>query len=127
MSNIRSRLDKIKNFVESDSLYNQQSLGGELNFHIFAYEPSDELVIRDYIKTFINNYSYENSKVKPVFFDLFEMILEILDSKKIGTKSILDMAIEKESKEGTEKLLKSIIGLLKPEAFVELIKSRLSW
>ena len=35
MSNIRSRLDKIKNFVESDSLYNQQSLGGELNFHIF--------------------------------------------------------------------------------------------
>ena len=43
MSNIRSRLDKIKNFVESDSLYNQQSLGGELNFHIFAYEPSDEL------------------------------------------------------------------------------------
>lgn len=125
MSNIRSRLDKIKNFVESDSLYNQQSLGGELNFHIFAYEPSDELVIRDYIKTFINNYSYENSKVKPVFFDLFEMILEILDSKKIGTKSILDMAIEKESKEGTEKLVKSIIGLLKPEAFVELIKSRL--
>ena len=79
MSNIRSRLDKIKNFVESDSLYNQQSLGGELNFHIFAYKPSDELVIRDYIKTFINNYSYENSKVKPVFFDLFEMILEILD------------------------------------------------
>ena len=37
---LRARLDKIKTIIEQDSFFNQQSLGGELNFHIFDYEPS---------------------------------------------------------------------------------------
>ena len=80
MNSLAERLDKIKVIVNEDSFYNQQSLGGELNFHIFDYEPKEELIIRKFIKTFVENNGYANSKIRPVAFDLFEMILNILNS-----------------------------------------------
>ena len=120
MSNIRSRLDKIKEIVESDRLYNQQSLGGELNFHIFDYDPADEIIVRNYIKNFVKNYSHTNSKIKPIVFDLFEMILELLESE-----DVLNDAIELEQQEGTESLFNATSEILKADNFKELIKNKM--
>ena len=120
MSNIRSRLDKIKDIVESDSLYKQQSLGGELNFHIFDYDPADEMIVRNYIKDFIKNYSHTNSKIKPIVFDLFEMILELLESE-----DVLNDAIELEQQEGTDSLFNATSEILKADNFKELIKNKM--
>ena len=120
MSNIRSRLDKIKDIVESDSLYRQQSLGGELNFHIFDYDPADEMIVRNYVKDFIKNYSYANSKIKPIVFDLFEMILELLESE-----DVLNDAIELEQQEGTDSLFNATSEILKADNFKELIKNKM--
>jgi len=120
MSNIRSRLDKIKDIVESDSLYKQQSLGGELNFHIFDYDPADEVIVRNYVKDFIKNYSHTNSKIKPIVFDLFEMILELLESE-----DVLNDAIELEQQEGTDSLFNATSEILKADNFKELIKNKM--
>lgn len=120
MLNIRSRLDKIKDIVESDSLYKQQSLGGELNFHIFDYDPADEMIVRNYVKDFIKNYSHTNSKIKPIVFDLFEMILELLESE-----DVLNDAIELEQQEGTDSLFNATSEILKADNFKELIKNKM--
>ena len=120
MSNIRSRLDKIKDIVESESLYKQQSLGGELNFHIFDYDPADEIIVRNYIKDFVKNYSHTNSKIKPIVFDLFEMILELLESE-----DVLNDAIELEQQEGTDSLFNATSEILKADNFKELIKNKM--
>ena len=120
MSNVRSRLDKIKDIVESDSLYKQQSLGGELNFHIFDYDPADEMIVRNYVKDFIKNYSHTNSKIKPIVFDLFEMILELLESE-----DVLNDAIELEQQEGTDSLFNATSEILKADNFKELIKNKM--
>ena len=120
MLNIRSRLDKIKEIVESDSLYKQQSLGGELNFHIFDYDPTDEIIVRNYIKDFVKNYSHTNSKIKPIVFDLFEMILELLDNE-----DVLNDAIELEQQEGTDSLFNATSEILKADNFKELIKNKM--
>ena len=120
MSNIKSRLDKIKDIVESDSLYKQQSLGGELNFHIFDYDPADEMIVRNYVKDFIKNYSHTNSKIKPIVFDLFEMILELLESE-----DVLNDAIELEQQEGTDSLFNATSEILKADNFKELIKNKM--
>lgn len=120
MSNIRSRLDKIKDIIESDSLYKQQSLGGELNFHIFDYDPADEIIVRNYIKDFVKNYSHTNSKIKPIVFDLFEMILELLESE-----DVLNDAIELEQQEGTDSLFNATSEILKADNFKELIKNKM--
>lgn len=120
MTNIKSRLDKIKDIVESDSLYKQQSLGGELNFHIFDYDPADEMIVRNYVNDFIKNYSHTNSKIKPIVFDLFEMILELLDNE-----DVLNDAIELEQQEGTEALFNATSEILKANNFKELIKNKM--
>lgn len=123
---LKERLDKIKDIVEADSFFNQQSLGGELNFHIFDYNPEDELIVRDYVKDFIKSYSHTNSKIKPVEFDLFEMIIEILQDKKVGSRSILEMSVEVEEEDGTEELFDSLNPILTPNSFIELIKERVA-
>ena len=120
MTNIRSRLDKIKEIVESDRLYKQQSLGGELNFHIFDYDPTDEIIVRNYIKNFVKNYSHTNSKIKPIVFDLFEMILELLERE-----DVLNDAIELEQQEGTDSLFNATSEILKADNFKELIKNKM--
>lgn len=120
MTNIKSRLDKIKDIVESDSLYKQQSLGGELNFHIFDYDPADEMIVRNYVNDFIKNYSHANSRIKPIVFDLFEMILELLDNE-----DVLNDAIELEQQEGTEALFNATSEILKADNFKELIKNKM--
>lgn len=120
MTNIKSRLDKIKDIVEGDSLYKQQSLGGELNFHIFDYDPADEMIVRNYVNDFIKNYSHANSKIKPIVFDLFEMILELLDNE-----DVLNDAIELEQQEGTEALFNATSEILKADNFKELIKNKM--
>lgn len=120
MTNIRSRLDKIKEIVESDRLYKQQSLGGELNFHIFDYDPADEIIVRNYIKNFVKNYSHTNSKIKPIVFDLFEMILELLERE-----DVLNDAIELEQQEGTDSLFNATSEILKADNFKELIKNKM--
>lgn len=121
---LKERLDKIKDIIEVDSFFNQQSLGGELNFHIFDYDPEDELIVRDYIKTFLQSYSYANSKINPIEFDLFEMILDILKNKKIGNSNILDMSFTVEEEDGTEELFDSLNPILSPNAFIEIIREK---
>lgn len=121
---LKERLEKIKEIIETDSFFNQQSLGGELNFHIFDYSPENELTVRNYIKDFLKSYSHTNSKIKPVEFDLFEMIIEILSNKKVGNSNILDMSFVVEEDEGTDELFDSLNPILSPNAFVELIKQR---
>ena len=123
---LKERLDKIKDIVETDSFFNQQSLGGELNFHIFDYNPEEELIVRDYVKDFIKSYSHTNSKIKPIEFDLFEMIIKILQDKKVGSRNILEMSVEVEEEDGTEELFDSLNPILTPNAFIELIKERVA-
>jgi len=120
VSDLNARLDKIKYIIEKDSFYTQEGCGGELNFHIFDYEPSEELVVRSFVRNLVKNYSYENSKIKPIVFDLFEMILEILRNEEV-----LEYAIQLEEEEGTEELFNATSELLKPDNFRDLIKSKL--
>ena len=121
---LKERLDKIKVIVETDSFFNQQSLGGEVNFHIFDYNPEDELEVRKYVADFVKSYSHTNSKIKPIEFDLFEMLIEILQNKKVGNNNILDMSFAVEEEDGVEELFDSLNPILTPNAFIELIKER---
>ena len=121
---LKERLDKIKVIVETDSFFNQQSLGGEVNFHIFDYNPEEELEVRKYVADFVKSYSHTNSKIKPIEFDLFEMLIEILQNKKVGNNNILDMSFAVEEEDGVEELFDSLNPILTPNAFIELIKER---
>lgn len=122
MNNLDVRLDKIKSLIEDENFRSNRAQGGELNFYIFDYDPKSELEIRNYVKNLINSYNYDNSIIKPIELDLFELTLEILNGEKIKDKSVLEEVPVLETRSGTARLEKGLAPMLKPEKFTDLIK-----
>lgn len=88
MKTIFERLDAIIPEIEKKSFRENRGLGNEAGYYVFDYEPKHELVVRDYIKFIkdtINNGNYD-FKIKE--FDLYEIMLEILNSKGYLNKNI---------------------------------------
>lgn len=122
---IYERLDKILPKIQEKRFRENKGLGNEIGFHVFDYNPSDELIVRDHVKFLkekINNDDY-GFKIKE--FDLYEIILKILDNK-----GFLEKIFSKEEKEGTEKIFEIIARTLrltqKNDLVVEYIKNKVS-
>lgn len=124
MNNLEAKLDKIKPIIEDSNFRLNHAQGGELNFYIFDYEPQQELKIREYVANLIKSYSYENSIIKPIELDLFELTLEILNTEKIKDKSVLEEVQALEARSGTLRLEKGLAPMLKPQRFIDLIKTK---
>lgn len=121
--NIYERLDKILPKIQEKRFKENKGLGNEIGYYIFDYNPSDELVVRNHIKFLkdkINNNEYD---FKINEFDLYEIILEILEEKGYQTK-----IFEMEKEKGTDYVIKAIKKTLRltlnNDLVVEYISSR---
>ena len=119
---IYERLDKILSKIQDKRFRENKGLGNEIGFYIFDYNPSDELIVRNYIKFLkdkINNDDYE-FKIKE--FDLYEITLEILEQK-----GYLNKIFEMEKTKGTEYVINATKKTLrltqKNDMLVEYIES----
>lgn len=126
MRDIEKRFNKITEIISSKDFRQNRTQGGELGFYIFDYDPEDELTVREFIHNLIQNYHYEGSGLKIIEFDLHKLMLEIIDSEKIGDKSILTLIPEMELKDGISRLEKGLKATLSPEKFVKLIENKLA-
>lgn len=100
MSSIQERLDQIIPKISEKSFRENKGLGNEIGYHVFDYDPEHEFLVREhiaYIKERINNNS---SEIYIREFDLYEIILEILESK-----GYLQKNFEKEEKKGSNHVL----------------------
>lgn len=96
MKTIYERLDAIIPEITKKSFRENKGLGNEIGYYIFDYEPKFEMLVRDYvqfIKEKINNGGY-GFYIKE--FDLYEIMLEILEGK-----GYLEKNIEMERKKGS--------------------------
>lgn len=117
---IEAKLDKIYKVITSDEFLKGKGLGNELNFYIFDYPPESELIVRKFINNIlIKKLKSANKDINPAVIDLYDVLIEILESKKI-----LKAAIDMEKKSGKDGLLKAIRPILKPENFTKLIKDK---
>lgn len=81
MKTINERLDEILPRITDPSFRENKGLGNEIGFHIFDYQPEYEMIVRDrvsFIKERVNN---DSSNQRIIEFDLYEVILDILDGK----------------------------------------------
>lgn len=121
---IYKRLDKILPRLQEKSFRENKGLGNEIGFHIFDYDPSDEFIVREHIKFLKNkiNTGGTGSYIKE--FDLYEIMLEILESKNYLIKTF-----EMEEEKGTEYSINAIKKTLrltqKNDLVVEYIRSRI--
>jgi hypothetical protein len=80
MKSIYQRIDEILPKIVEPSFRQNKGLGNEIGFYIFDYNPKYELLIRDRVK-FIKEKALSSHGLNIVEFDLYEVILNLLDSK----------------------------------------------
>lgn len=119
---IYKRLDKILPRLQEKSFRENKGLGNEIGFYIFDYDPSDEFIVRDHIKFLKNKINTGDTGLYIKEFDLYEIMLEILENKNYLTKTF-----EMEEKRGTEYSINAIKKTLrltqKNDLVVEYIRS----
>jgi len=101
--NIYERLDKILPKLQEKRFRENKGLGNEIGYYIFDYDPSDELIVREHIKFIKQKINNENSVIRIKDFNLYEIILEILDNK-----GYLDKTFEMEKQKGTDRTINAI-------------------
>lgn len=102
MKTIFERLDAIIPEIEKKSFRENRGLGNEVGYYIFDYQPKYELVVRDYIRFIKEKINSGSSGFKIKEFDLYEVMLEILNSK-----GYLNKNIEMEKIKGSEKVFEA--------------------
>ncbi|MEH7094066.1 DUF1788 domain-containing protein [Neobacillus vireti] len=120
MANINRRLDKIIPKIKEDKFIQGRGLGNEISFYIFDYEPTEELVVRDYVKHIHKEFGFEGSGRKIIEFDLYKMLIDIAREKRI-----FDRVFQVEEKQGKDALFKAMSIFAKPDIFLSKIKEQL--
>lgn len=120
MAKINRRLDQIIPKIKEDKFIQGRGLGNEISFYVFDYEPSEELIVRDYVEHIKKEFSYEGTNRKIIEFDLYNMLIEIAKEKKI-----FERIFQVEKTQGKDALLRAMTTFAKPEVFLKKIQERL--
>ncbi len=108
MDSIDERLNKIEGIIKKDSFRRNKGLGNEVGYYIFDYDPKYELKVREHVKYLKNKINNNNSSFEIVEFDLYNIIIKILQEK-----GHLEKSFEFERKKGREFAKRAIKKLLK--------------
>lgn len=95
---IEEKLSKIEPRIKESAFLENRGQSGEVGYHIFDYDPKDELKVRKKIarlKHKIN--SNDNYSFKIQEFDLYEIMMELLEEEEA-----LEMTFDFEKEEGLE-------------------------
>lgn len=124
MRTINERLDEILPKITDPSFKENKGLGNEVGYHIFDYDPEQEMIVRkhiEFIKKHLNS-GASNQVIKE--FDLYEMVLEILDQK-----GYLEKNFTLEERRGSEYVLnatrKSLRLTLDNDLMIKYIADRI--
>lgn len=114
MTDIKPRLDKIKDRISDANFLANKGLSNEVGIHVFQYAPSDELTVRDYIDRLVDA---PNDAFRIIKRDMYAIFLEILEeSRVIGAVASI------EEKKGKDYLLAQLQKIATPAAFLDKMK-----
>lgn len=123
MKSIYERIDEILPKLVEPSFRENKGLGNEIGFYIFDYDPEYELLVRDRVE-FIKDKAKGAYGLNIVEFDLYEIMLELLDSKGYLKKNFM-----MEEKKGSEQVFsatkKALRLTLDNDLLVQHISERL--
>lgn len=123
MKSIYERIDEILPKIVDPSFRENKGLGNEIGFYIFDYNPKYELLIRDRVE-FIKDKAKSAYGLNIVEFDLYEIMLQLLDSKGYLKKNFI-----MEEKKGSEQVFnatkKALRLTLDNDLLVQYISERL--
>lgn len=117
-----ARLDKILETIRAPRFLQKSGQGNELGFHVFDYPPEDELLVRSHVDL-LKRQLEKCPEVNPVFIDLYEEILGLLEDRGILDKI---PGMEEGDPDGfSGVLVKLRRGPLRPENIVSRLQRRI--
>ena len=81
MSELARRLDEMETAIRKPSFRSSRGRANEVNYWIFDYPPERELEVRERIKYLINKNQKGTDGFQLVVFDLYDLIIDHLESK----------------------------------------------
>lgn len=118
MYTLEERLDQAEAKIRKPSFRENKGLGNEVGYYIFDYAPEHEMKVRERVKYVEQKYSTEMEGFKVVVFDLYDIMIGILEEK-----GYLEKCYEFEQKKGLERIQKAIGNTLRITAADSLIVS----
>ncbi|CAH1520423.1 putative cytoplasmic protein [Vibrio owensii] len=114
MSELQDRLDLIQPKFQSEEFLSNKGLGNEIGFYIFDYAPEAELLVNEQLEMICQRLEKRGRKF--VHLNLFDVLLEMLDSRKL-----LEKAFQLHKVKGDEALLKALKGPLDQKRVAEFL------
>lgn len=100
MRTIHERLDEILPKITTPSFRENKGLGNEVGYHIFDYQPEYEMIVRNHVVFMKEKVNNDTTNQRIIEFDLYEVILDILDNK-----GYLQKNFQMEQKKGSQYVL----------------------
>lgn len=114
------RLDKIWDRISDEDFLANRGVANEVRYYVFDYEPCDELIIREKIKTLKKQNNPDADGFQIVEYDLYEMVIKILEEK-----GYIEKCIKFEDDKGMEYLYTAVTKMLRLTNDDNLIVSRI--
>lgn len=109
---LEERFEVLEKLFRSEEFLENRGLGNEVGYYIFDYDPKLELSVRENIQRIKRQNSLENDGYEIKVFNLYKIMMELLESKKYTNK-----IIEFEKKHDISFLATRINRVLKMEEF----------
>ena len=123
MNTLAERFDKAEEIIQKPSFRENKGLGNEVGYYIFDYPAEEELYVRERIEYIRKKNENSTDDYKVVVFDLYEIIIAILQEK-----GYLDKCYDIEKKKGFQKVSTAISNLMRITSteglIVEYIRER---
>ncbi len=121
MMNILERLDQIVPKITDPIFRESKGLGKEIGYHIFDYDPKDEMTVKKYLPHIKKEIEIHHKHLSVVELNLYHIVLDILSSKNYLKKNFT-----MEQKRGSQFVLnatrKSLRLTLDNDLIVQYIK-----
>ena len=103
MMTLTKRLDLIEPKILDRKFRTNRGTANEVNFHIFDYDPEDEMAVRAHVENLVRSINATHEDVKIVCFDLYKLMLDVLRDK-----SYIEKVKQMEQTRGSSAVVKPI-------------------
>ena len=111
MSNLKERLDHLRNLIQDDDFLTGKGLSNEVNIHIFCYDAKDELTVQHFMEQIKTDQSLV---CRPIVCNLYTIFLSICDDL-----DIMDAIHDMEDSDCDTALLNELNNAIGASEFVE--------
>ncbi|MFT8727801.1 MAG: DUF1788 domain-containing protein [Liquorilactobacillus ghanensis] len=105
--NLALEFKNLEKKMLTEKFQNNEGLSNEVGYYIFAYNPKDELTVRDYINDLQKKFTFEKVGFNLKVINIYEVILKIIDSFNYR-----DNFMQMEKEEGITEVAEQINNIL---------------